>query len=49
MIKKYDAVLIATDHSDIDYDMIVANSSLVMDTRNATKNVKKNRKHIYKS
>jgi UDP-N-acetyl-D-glucosamine dehydrogenase len=49
MVKKYDAVLIATDHSDVDYDMIVANSPLVMDTRNATKKVKKNRKHIYKA
>ncbi len=37
---RYDCVIIATDHSDYDYDFIVRNSSLVVDTRNATKGVK---------
>ena len=32
----YDAVLIATDHSNIDYKMVVQNSKLLVDTRNAT-------------
>jgi UDP-N-acetyl-D-glucosamine dehydrogenase len=32
----YDAVIISTDHSDIDYAGLVANSSLVIDCRNAT-------------
>jgi UDP-N-acetyl-D-glucosamine dehydrogenase len=32
----YDCVLIATDHSDYDYDRIVRESKLVVDTRNAT-------------
>jgi UDP-N-acetyl-D-glucosamine dehydrogenase len=32
----YDCVLIATDHSDYDYRSIVAQSQLVVDTRNAT-------------
>lgn len=36
----YDAVVIATDHSAVDYDFLVANSKLVIDTRNATDNVK---------
>lgn len=49
MIKGYDVVLIATDHSDYDYDMIVQNAKLVVDTRNATKDVKKNRKKIVKA
>lgn len=37
---RYDCVIIATDHSDYDYDFIVRNSSLVVDTRNATRGVK---------
>ncbi len=36
----YDAVLIITDHKVIDYARVVAESKLVIDTRNATKNVK---------
>jgi len=39
-LTKYDAVLIATAHSDVDFDFVCANSKLVLDTRNATKNVK---------
>lgn len=31
----FDAVLIATDHDDVDYASLVANSKLVVDTRNA--------------
>lgn len=31
----YDAVLIATDHDDVDYAFVVANSRIVVDTRNA--------------
>ena len=36
---KYDAVLIATDHSDYDYPRIVRESQLVVDTRNATRGI----------
>ena len=36
-LSSYDAVLIATAHSSFDYDFIVKNSDLVIDTRNATK------------
>ena len=39
----YDAVLICTDHDNIDYDFLLAHSALVVDTRNAmmrTKGVK---------
>ncbi len=35
----YDCVLIATDHSDYDYERIVRESQLVIDTRNATKGI----------
>ena len=48
-LQKYDCVLIATNHSDYDYDMIVKNSQLVVDTRNATANVKSGRKKIVKA
>lgn len=37
-LKKYDLVLILTDHSGFDYDEIAKNSKLVVDTRNAIKN-----------
>jgi len=36
-LRKSDCVLIATDHSCFDYDWILENSSLVMDTRNVIK------------
>jgi UDP-N-acetyl-D-glucosamine dehydrogenase len=38
-ISKYDAVLITTDHGNVDYASLVSWSKLVIDTRNATKNV----------
>ena len=49
MIKSYDCVLIATDHSAYDYDWIVKNAKLVVDTRNATAHVKTGRKKIVKA
>jgi len=36
---EYDAVLIITDHSAYDYRRIVAESQIVVDTRNATKGI----------
>jgi UDP-N-acetyl-D-glucosamine dehydrogenase len=36
---QYDCVLIVTDHSDYDYDRIVREAQLVVDTRNATKGI----------
>ena len=36
---QYDCVLIVTDHSHYDYPKIVAESQLVVDTRNATKGI----------
>jgi UDP-N-acetyl-D-glucosamine dehydrogenase len=44
-----DCVLISTDHSMYDYNFIVANSRFVLDTRNATKNVKSGRDRIRKA
>ena len=37
---QYDCVMILTDHSDYDYQRIVDESQLVVDTRNATKGIK---------
>ena len=38
-IASYDCVLIVTDHSDYDYEMIVREAKLVVDSRNATKGI----------
>jgi UDP-N-acetyl-D-glucosamine dehydrogenase len=48
-LKRYDAVLISTDHSAYDYDAIVRHSKLVIDSRNATAKVRKGREKIVKA
>lgn len=45
-IRQYDCVLIVTDHSAYDYDRIVREAQLVVDTRNATRNVTHHREKI---
>jgi UDP-N-acetyl-D-glucosamine dehydrogenase len=42
----YDCVLIATPHRDYDWQMIADHAALIIDTRNAMKNVKGRRDHI---
>ncbi len=49
MLAGYDAVLIATNHSDYDYDWIVKHARLVVDTRNATARVRTGRSRIVKA
>jgi UDP-N-acetyl-D-glucosamine dehydrogenase len=44
-----DCVLIATEHSAYDWEFIVANSRLVIDTRNATRGVTGNRERIVRA
>ncbi len=39
-LQSFDCVLISTDHSCYDYEFIVKHSSLVIDTRNATKGIR---------
>ncbi len=39
-LSKYDAVVILTDHTNINYSDVVKKSKLVFDTRNATKSLK---------
>jgi UDP-N-acetyl-D-glucosamine dehydrogenase len=41
-----DVALIATDHSGIDYDLVVRHSRLVVDTRNATREIRSGREKI---
>ncbi len=46
-LAKYDAAIIATDHSSYDFGAIVDGSKLVIDTRNATRRVIRNRAKIF--
>jgi len=49
MLAGYDVVLISTNHSDYDYDWLVKNAGLVVDTRNATAKVRRGRSKIVKA
>src|SRR5215469_5913229 len=42
----YDCVLISTDHSSYDYEQIAEAAKLVVDSRNATRHIKKNRAKV---
>jgi UDP-N-acetyl-D-glucosamine dehydrogenase len=46
-VSGYDAVLIVTDHSEIDWQGLVHAAQLVVDTRNATAHVKEGREKIF--
>ncbi len=46
LLQSMDCVVITTDHSQYDYRMIVKNSKCVIDTRNATKNVRGAKKNV---
>ncbi len=46
LLEAQDLVIIATDHTDLDYDWVVAHAASVLDTRNATKRVSENRERI---
>jgi UDP-N-acetyl-D-glucosamine dehydrogenase len=37
VVNRYDAILIATDHDNIDYSLLVEHGKIVIDTRNAVK------------
>ena len=49
LLKDQDAVVIATDHSKIDYGWIVNHSELVIDTRNATRDVAEGREKVIRA
>ncbi|MGZ5469570.1 MAG: nucleotide sugar dehydrogenase, partial [Candidatus Aminicenantales bacterium] len=46
LLKRADAVVIATDHTSYDYDWIAKTAPLVVDTRNA---IKRHRKNVVKA
>lgn len=48
-LQQFDAALICADHDDIDFDFLVKNSCLVLDTRNATKSIVHSRDKIFKA
>ena len=48
-LESQDCVLIATDHSAVDYSHLVRHAPLIIDTRNATKSVVEGREKIWKA
>jgi len=48
-LKKYDAVLISTDHTAYDYQFVTDHAQLVIDTRNACKKVRRGRRKIVRA
>lgn len=48
-IRTFDAILISTAHTSVDYNELVRHAQLVIDTRNATKDVKEGREKIRKA
>lgn len=46
VLREQDAVLILTDHKNVDYDMVCREASLVFDTRNATRAVSEKAKVV---
>ncbi|MCC7437060.1 MAG: nucleotide sugar dehydrogenase [Armatimonadetes bacterium] len=47
LIADSDVVVITTDHTNFDYEAIVRNANVVIDTRNATKHVREGREKIH--
>jgi UDP-N-acetyl-D-glucosamine dehydrogenase len=48
-LRAADAVLIVTDHSSVDYDHVVRQAAVVVDTRNATRDVREGREKVVKA
>src|SRR6266699_1364876 len=49
VLKAHDVTLITTDHADFDYQRIVDHAPLVVDTRNATRNVTRGHEKIVRA
>lgn len=45
-LERADCVVIATDHSNVDYEKVVRYAPLIVDTRNATRNVRNGASHV---
>jgi UDP-N-acetyl-D-glucosamine dehydrogenase len=48
LLKRQDCVVIVTDHTGVDYQWVVDHARLVVDTRNATKGIRRNRRRVVK-
>ena len=48
-LQRADAVVVATDHTAFDYQFVVDASTLVIDTRNATRSVTNGREKIVRA
>lgn len=46
IINDYDIILITTDHTPVDYQMVADNAKYIFDTKNATKNVENKKDNI---
>jgi UDP-N-acetyl-D-glucosamine dehydrogenase len=49
LLQRLDAVVVVTDHSQVDYPWVVRHAPLIIDTRNVTKNMKQWKKKIVKA
>jgi UDP-N-acetyl-D-glucosamine dehydrogenase len=49
LLQRMDAVVVVTDHSQVDYGWVVRHAPLIIDTRNVTKGMKQWRKKIIKA
>jgi len=49
LLQRIDAVVVVTDHSQIDYAWVVRHAPLIVDTRNVTKNMKQWKRKIVKA
>ena len=48
-LETYDAAMICTDHDGVDYETLVRSCPLVVDTRNAIRDVENARERIVKA
>jgi UDP-N-acetyl-D-glucosamine dehydrogenase len=48
-LQRLDAVVVVTDHSQVDYAWVVRHAPLIIDTRNVTKNMKQWKRKIVKA
>jgi len=49
LLQRMDAVVVVTDHSQVDYAWVVSHAPLIIDTRNVTKNMKQWKRKIVKA
>lgn len=49
IIRSFDAVVISTDHSEVDYQQLSEWAGLIIDTRNAMKHVENKNEHVWKA